>query len=261
MSDSLWPMAYIVHWITQARILEWITFPFSRGSSQPMDQTQVSCNAGGFFTNWATGKPKDTEVGSLSLLKQTFPIQESNWGILHCRWILYQLSYQGSLITQKLSQILGFHQSPYGHSYSDSILKHGVSTYLSDCLRSVFYFHQLSNCSVQFCSFQSLSHAQLFATPWIAARQASLSITNSRSSLRLTSIESVMPSSHLILCHPLLLLPPIPPSLKVFSNESTFHMRWPKYWSFSFRVHEIYIWVLTLLQVKITRLCVLEQVT
>ena len=90
--------------------------------------------------------------------------------------------------------------------------------------------------SVQFSSVQSLSHVQLFATPWIAARQASLSMTNSRSSLSLTSIESVMPSSHLILCRTLLLLPPIPPSIKVFSNESTLGMRWPKYWSFSFSI-------------------------
>ena len=85
-----------------------------------------------------------------------------------------------------------------------------------------------------FSSVQSLSHVRLFATPWIAARQASLSITNSWSSPRLTSIESVMLSNHLILCRPLLLLPPIPPSIRVFSNESTLHMRWPKYWSFSF---------------------------
>ena len=83
------------------------------------------------------------------------------------------------------------------------------------------------------CSVQSLSRVRLFVTPWIAARQASLSITNSRSSLKLTSIESVMLSSHLILCRPLLLLPPIPPSIRVLSNESTLHMRWPKYWSFS----------------------------
>ena len=83
-------------------------------------------------------------------------------------------------------------------------------------------------------SDQSRSRVRLFATPWIAARQASLSITNSRSSLRLTSIESVMPSSHLILCRPLLLLPPIPPSIRIFSNESTLRMKWPKYWSFSF---------------------------
>ena len=83
--------------------------------------------------------------------------------------------------------------------------------------------------SVQFSSVQSLSRFRLFATPWIIAHQASLSITNSQSSLRFASIESVMPSSHLILCHPLLLLPPIPPSTKVFSSESTLHMRWPKY--------------------------------
>ena len=90
--------------------------------------------------------------------------------------------------------------------------------------------------SVQFSSVQSLSHVWLLATPWIAARQPSLSITNSRSSPRLRSIESVMPSSHLILWHPLLLLPPIPPSIRVFSNESNFRMRWPKYWSFSFSI-------------------------
>ena len=85
-----------------------------------------------------------------------------------------------------------------------------------------------------FSSVQSLSHVWRFATPWIAAHQASLSITNSRSSPKLMSIESVMLSSHLILCRPLLLLPPIPPSIRVFSNESTLCMRWPKYWSFSF---------------------------
>ena len=88
----------------------------------------------------------------------------------------------------------------------------------------------------QFSSVQLLSCVRLFVTPWIASHQASLSITNSRSSLRLTSIESVMPSSHLILCSPLLLLLPIPPSIRVFSNESTLHMRWPKYWSFSFSI-------------------------
>ena len=87
-----------------------------------------------------------------------------------------------------------------------------------------------------FSSVQSLSRVQLFATPWMAARQASLSITNSQSSLRLISIELVMPSSHLILCHPILLLPPIPPSIRVFANESTLRMRWPKYWSFSFSI-------------------------
>ena len=87
-----------------------------------------------------------------------------------------------------------------------------------------------------FSSIQSLSHVQLFVTPWITACQASLSIINSRSLLKLMSIKWVMPSSHLILCHPLLLLPPIPPSIRVFSNESTLRMRWPKYWSFSFSI-------------------------
>ena len=81
---------------------------------------------------------------------------------------------------------------------------------------------------------QSHSPVRLFATPWIIARQASLSITNSRSSPKLMSIKSVMPSSHLILWRPLLLLPPIPPSIRVFSNESTLPIRWPKYWSFGF---------------------------
>ena len=87
-----------------------------------------------------------------------------------------------------------------------------------------------------FSSVQSLSRVRLFATPWIAARQASLSITISRSSLRLTSIESMMPSSHLILGRPLLLLPPISPSIRVFSNESALLMRCPEYWSFSFSI-------------------------
>ena len=87
-----------------------------------------------------------------------------------------------------------------------------------------------------FSSVQSLSCVRLFATPWIAACQASLSINNFRNSLKLTSIKSVMPFSYLILCHPLFLLPSIPPCIRVFSNESTLCMRWPKYWSFSFSI-------------------------
>ena len=97
---------------------------------------------------------------------------------------------------------------------------HCLERYLSDQIRSD----------------QSLSRVRLFATPWITACQASLSITSSRSSLRLTSIKSVTPSSHLILCCPLLLLPSIPSSIRVFSNESTLRIRWPKYWSFSFSI-------------------------
>ena len=92
------------------------------------------------------------------------------------------------------------------------------------------------NESVQLSSVQLLSRVQLFVTPWPAACQASLSITNTQSLLKLMSIESVMPSTHLILCCPLLLLPAIFPSIRVFSNESVLHIRWPKYWSFSFTI-------------------------
>ena len=98
----------------------------------------------------------------------------------------------------------------------------------------ILWFHVYEISRIR--SDQSLSRVWLFATPWIAAHQASLSITNSRSSLRLTSIESAMPSSHLILCRPLLLLPPVLPSIRVFSKEWTLRMRWPKYWSFSFSI-------------------------
>ena len=104
-----------------------------------------------------------------------------------------------------------------GNSYSFTLLKKEIDQH-------------------QFSSVQSLSHVQLFATPWIAALQASLSITRSQSSLKLMSTESAMPPSRLILCHPLLLLPPISTSIRVFSIESTLRMRWPKYWSFSFSI-------------------------
>ena len=89
---------------------------------------------------------------------------------------------------------------------------------------------------MSFNSVQSLSHVRLFATPWTAARQASLSITNSWSLFKLMSIELVMPSNHLVLCHPLLLSPSIFPSIRIFSNESILQIRWPKYWSFSFNI-------------------------
>ena len=102
----------------------------------------------------------------------------------------------------------------------------------TDCTNILFLFNSFYKSGYSgFSSVQSLSRVRLFATPWIAACQASLSITNSRSSLKLTSIKLVMPSSHLILCHPLLLLPSIFPSIRVFSNESTLRIRLPKYWS------------------------------
>ena len=100
-------------------------------------------------------------------------------------------------------------------------------------LTSHLSFPRQSSFKIRFSSVQSLSRVRLFATPWTGARQASLSITNSQSLLKLMSIKSVTPSKHLILCHPLL-LPSIFPSIRVFSNESVLHIRWPKYWSFSF---------------------------
>ena len=102
--------------------------------------------------------------------------------------------------------------------------------------RTVWRFLKKTGNRTTISSVQLLSRVRLFVTPWIAACQASLFITNSQSSLRLTSIESLMPSSHVILCRPLLLLPTIPPSIRVFSKELTLRMRWPKYWSFSFSI-------------------------
>ena len=92
--DSATPWTYAVNGILQARILEWVAFPFSRGSSQPRDRTQVFCIAGSLLSSWAAREAQEYWVGNLSLLQGIFPIQESNLGILHCRPILYQLSYK-----------------------------------------------------------------------------------------------------------------------------------------------------------------------
>ena len=123
------PMDYRVHGILQARILEWAAFPISRRSSQPRDRKQVSHIAGIFFTSWATGKPKKPRVGSLCLLQWIFQIQESNRGLLHCRQILYQLSYEGSprawqpnpvfLPGESHGQRSLAGYSPWGHKESD----------------------------------------------------------------------------------------------------------------------------------------------
>ena len=106
---------------------------------------------------------------------------------------------------------------------------------LCDSNISVLYNSNANHAKLSFL-VQLLSHVQLFGTPWTAACEASLSITNSQNSLKFMSIESVMPSSHLILCCPIFLLPPIPPSIRVFSNESILHMRGPKYWTLSFSI-------------------------
>ena len=154
-----------------------------------------------------------------------FPDQGSNLCCLHWHEDSYPLRHQGSPTS--------FWISKFKHKYKTYYLKVMKVKSPSYILLVLFWKQESSD---QIRSDQSLSRVRLFATPWIAAFQASLSITNSQSSRRLTSIESVMPSSHLILCRPLLLLPPIPPSIRVFSNESTVRMRWPKYWSFSFSI-------------------------
>ena len=116
----------------------------------------------------------------------------------------------------------------------DIVLNNSDMRFISNTLDYPLMIIAWIICFTKDCSVQSLSHVWLFATPWTEARQASLSVTNSQSLLKLKSINSVMPSSHLILCHPLLLPPSILPSIRVFSNESALCIRWPKYWSFSF---------------------------
>ena len=147
-----------------------------------------------------------------------------------CTWFyMIQKLFESTILWVKGS---GFQGSALPYHLNSNLYYFKVYKGPISCITYIF----VPIFSVQFSSVQSLNHVWLFATPWIAAHQASLSITISRSSLRLTSIESVMPSSHLILCRPLLLLPPIPPSIRVFSDESTLPMRWPKYWSFSFSI-------------------------
>ena len=138
----------------------------------------------GPYSPW-NSPDQNTGVGSLSLLQGVFPIQELNWGLLHCRQIIYQLSYQGS------------------PQFSQPITP-----------------KKLAEKSIQYLLLLSLSHIWLLVTPWIAAFQASLFFTISWNLLKLMSIESVMPYSHPVLCYPLLFLPSISPSIKVFSNES-----------------------------------------
>ena len=128
-----------------------------------------------------------------------------------------------------LSFVHDFREKAFSLSPLNIVLAMGLSSMICIIMKHVPSISTFS-------SVQSLSHVWLFLTPWIAACQASLPITKSQSSFRLTSTEPMMPSSHLILCHPLLLLPPTTPSIRVLSNESTLCIRWPKYWSFSFSI-------------------------
>ena len=149
------PMHYTVHGILQARILEWVAFPFSRGSSQPRDQTQVYPIAGGFFTSWTTREAQEYWSGNLPLFQRIFLTQESNWGLLHCRWILYQLNYEGSPSNVMIRSNHCFLVSSFGFKTINTqdrrvwflivLLKVGkifhISTLLFTCQTKILQFH------------------------------------------------------------------------------------------------------------------------
>ena len=157
--------------------------------------------------------------------------------MVQCMFVGYRTERNKSDVLSAMSYIL--HHIPETIEYFEYLWRETVLKWTFTCHKfKLTYWHVTcwNDDKFQFSSVQSLSRIRLFATPWITAGQATLSITKSQSLLKLMSIESVMPSSHLIFCRPLLLLPPIPPSIRVFSKESTLHMRWPKYWSFSFSI-------------------------
>ena len=164
----------------------------------------------------------------------------SNESALHIRWPKYwslSISSSSEYSELILFRIDWFDLFPVQRTLKSLLQHHNSKASILWC--PDFFMVQLSLLSSDFFQFSSVqlrSRVRLFATPWIAAHWASLSITTSQSSLKLMSIESVMPSNHLILCRPLFLLPPIPPSIRVFSNESILRMRWPKYWSYSFSI-------------------------
>ena len=179
----------------------------------------------GLYSPW-NSPGQNTGVGSL--LQGIFPTQGSNPGLSHCRWIFYQPSHQGSprILEWVAYPVSSVSSRPASQADSLPLSYQGspVTTPLN-----YFFWHAVV-------VVQSPSHVWLFATPWTAARQVSLSFTTHRNLFKLMSFESMMPSNHLILCCPLLLLPSIFPSIRVFSNELALCIRWPKYWSFSFSI-------------------------
>ena len=185
----------------------------------------------GLYSPW-NSPGQNTGVSSLSLLQGILPTQGSNPGLPQCRQILYQLNHQGSpRILEWVVYTLSSRSSLPRNWTGVPCMAGRFFTSWATREWAVIYLERKGNDSVQ-----SLSHVWLFATPWTAACQAFLSITGSWSLLKLVPIELVMPSNHLILCRPLLLLPPILPSIRVFSNESVLRIRWPTYWSFSFNI-------------------------
>ena len=194
------------------------------------------------WTTWTVAKPEawlPWPPPGAQQSQDSFPPPPPSylWGfVLHSQLTVLPSHFQSGQCPGRLEARSEAHSAlslkpkqDYFKNFPNSLL----DEFRSDLLEELVLWTQYS---VQFSSVQSLSRVWLFATPWIAARQASQTITNCRSSLKLMSIELVMPSSHLILCRPLLLLLPIPPSIRVFSNESTLRMRWQKYWSYSFGI-------------------------
>ena len=250
------PPSSSVHGISQATTLEWVTIPFSRGNFWPMDQTQISRIVGRFFTVWATREALPYYWVCLKPHSKA-AIRKGNEP--ECIGIPLSVILQGKhSVFQPLNVFCGIviFASCCGLAWSSmGNFPHNPCLYLAwiSFYRNKGYKNKLSGCStyptatatyasgyiyllgydiniiIQFSSVQSLSRVQLFVTPWTAAHQASLAITNSRSLPKLMSVKSVMPSNHLIFCCPLLLLPSIFPSIRVFSYESSLHIRWRKY--------------------------------
>ena len=168
-------------------------------------------------------------------------LQVDSWPLIHLGSPLYCYLVQNTSSTWR-SQLLN-HKVIYStSSWESAFIRHyswlwwDSGKQKKDTCSYRTYMWLRKNTAYQFSSVQSLNRVQLFVTPWTATHEASLSITNSRSLPKLMSTESVMPSNHLMLCRPLLLLPSIFPSIRDLSNESAFHIRWPKYWSFSFNI-------------------------
>jgi len=247
--NSLRPMDWglpgsSVHEILQARILESVAIPFSRGSSQARDRTQVSHIAGKFFTIWATS----FQFFWVHTLEWVVGWNgDSRFNILRYHKIFFTVAVLFYIPNSNIQRFKFLHfitnicYFPFfwfflnllESSWFTVLLVSDVHSKLNPLYMCPLFFRFFSHLVH---SVQSFSHVWLFVTPWTTAHQASLPITNSRSLLKLMSIELVMPSNYLILCHPLLLLPSIFPSIRVFSNESALGIRWPKYWSFSFSI-------------------------
>ena len=204
-------------------MLEWVAISFSRASSWARDQTHIlHCRQ--ILYRWATGEAQNKCL-VLKIMKSF--TDSLNRYFLSMGYVSSPRYLRNTC--KQLGKIDDYNRVCWCFDTGSEAGGKGQGTGFERMTQPEFS-------SVQFSSVQSVSHVRLFATPWTAILQASLSITNSRRPSKSMSIESVMPSSHLILCHPLLLLPSIFPSIRVFSNESGLCTRWPKNWSFSFNI-------------------------